>query len=102
MLHVHFSPSQVSSAWLPPPEQELQWVILGVSDQGIGFLPEQVEYLFQPFTQADDSATRRYGGTGLGLAITKEFCELMGGHIHINSTAKQGSTVTLRLPLEIK
>ena len=82
--------------------QDSKWIILGVSDQGIGFPLEHVEYLFQPFTQADDSATRRYGGTGLGLAITKKFCELMGGDIHISSTAAQGSTVTLRLPVEIK
>jgi signal transduction histidine kinase len=83
-------------------KQESQWITLGVSDQGIGFPPEKIEYLFQPFAQADDSATRCYGGTGLGLTITKEFCELMGGHIHINSTVGQGSTVTIRLPLEIK
>ena len=83
-------------------KRESPWLVLGVSDQGIGFPSEQIEYLFQPFTQADDSTTRRYGGTGLGLAITKEFCELMGGQLHISSTAAQGSTVTLRLPLKIK
>ena len=80
--------------------REPEWIILGVRDQGIGFPPEQIEHLFQPFTQADDSATRRYGGTGLGLTLTKEFCELMGGHIHISSVVGQGSTVTLRLPLK--
>lgn len=82
--------------------QEPEWIIVGVRDQGIGFPPEQIEYLFQPFTQADDSATRRYGGTGLGLTITKEFCELMGGFVHISSHVGQGSTVTLRLPLKSK
>jgi signal transduction histidine kinase len=81
-------------------KREPQWIALGVSDQGIGFPSEQIEHLFRPFTQADDSSTRRYGGNGLGLAITKEFCELMGGRIHIHSIAGQGSTVTLRLPLK--
>ncbi|BAP57269.1 histidine kinase [Thioploca ingrica] len=77
-------------------------MLIGVRDQGIGFPPEQIEHLFQPFTQANDSATRRYGGTGLGLTITKEFCELMGGFIHMSSHVGQGSTVTLRIPLKIK
>src|SRR5262249_7076168 len=56
-----------------------------VSDTGIGILPEQMELLFKEFTQADPSATRKYGGTGLGLAISKRFCQMMGGDIRAES-----------------
>ncbi|MBI1876816.1 MAG: HAMP domain-containing protein [Chloroflexi bacterium] len=74
-------------------------VIFRVSDTGIGMTPVQMQHLFQPFSQADASTTRRYGGTGLGLAISHRFCQLLGGDITVESEPGQGSAFTICLPI---
>jgi HPt (histidine-containing phosphotransfer) domain-containing protein len=74
---------------------------LRVADSGIGMTSEQVGRLFQPFSQADNSTTRRYGGTGLGLSIVRRLAELMGGKASVESEAGKGSTFTVSLDLAL-
>ena len=75
-----------------------------VSDTGIGMTPDQLNRIFNPFQQADDSITRHFGGTGLGLAIVHELVLLMGGEITVESTFNKGTTfrVALNLPIVAK
>ncbi|HLH14188.1 MAG TPA: response regulator, partial [Solirubrobacteraceae bacterium] len=78
------------------------WLRFSVADTGIGMTPEQVERVFEPFTQADASTTRKFGGTGLGLAITRRFCQLMGGDVAVESAVGHGTTFTITLPAEVR
>ncbi|MGH7168939.1 MAG: PAS domain-containing sensor histidine kinase [Gemmataceae bacterium] len=74
------------------------WFEFHVSDTGIGITAEQIGRLFQTFSQADASTTRKYGGTGLGLAITRKICQIMGGDVTVKSELGEGSTFTVRIP----
>jgi signal transduction histidine kinase len=82
-----------------PEPEGVDRVIISVRDSGIGMTPEQIAKLFQPFTQADQSTTRKYGGTGLGLTITQRFCRMMGGDVTVRSVPGEGSTFILVLPV---
>ncbi|HLO49318.1 MAG TPA: MASE1 domain-containing protein [Kamptonema sp.] len=79
-------------------QQPTEWIVFSVNDTGIGMNPEQLERVFDPFTQADSSTTKKYGGTGLGLTITHKLCQMMGGDITVKSELNQGSTFTIWLP----
>ena len=76
-------------------------VSITVEDTGIGMRPEQIERLFDDFTQADGATTRQFGGTGLGLAIVRRLVDAMGGQIRVHSQPKQGSTFQVVLPLGV-
>ncbi len=75
-------------------------IVVEVIDTGVGIAPEQQRRLFQPFTQADISTTRRFGGTGLGLSISRRLAQMLGGDLSVRSEAGAGSTFRLSLPMD--
>ena len=80
---------------------DIEWIKFRVSDTGIGITSEQLLKLFQTFTQADTSTTRKFGGSGLGLALTRRFCQLMGGDVQVNSVPGVSSTFTIQVPATV-
>jgi len=93
---ISFSVRQITA----PAGDTRLWCRYDISDSGIGMSPEAIAGLFQRFTQADASTTRRFGGSGLGLSICKHLIDLMGGHIQVESTPAQGSHFWIELPLD--
>lgn len=83
-------------------DQQIQQLRFEVRDSGIGIAPELQQHIFDRFTQADETITRRFGGTGLGLAICKELAAALGGELGLTSTAGSGSLFWLELPLTIE
>ncbi|MGK7913181.1 MAG: sensor histidine kinase [Synechococcus sp.] len=77
------------------------WIECAVSDSGIGMTQAQMDIVFEAFSQADNSTTRKYGGTGLGLAISKQFVEMMGGTVELSSQPNVGSTFTIAFPADV-
>ncbi|MBF0622185.1 MAG: response regulator [Magnetococcales bacterium] len=80
-------------------EERGGWLFLDVNDSGIGLEPEQIGRIFESFTQADGSTTRRFGGSGLGLTISLKLARMMGGAISVRSLPGQGSRFRLLLPV---
>lgn len=80
--------------------EDCNHVLFEVRDSGIGMSEEQLARIFDPFTQADGSTTRKYGGTGLGLSIVRQFVDLMGGNISVESTPDEGTCFQVCLPMD--
>ena len=77
------------------------WAAFDVTDTGIGMTAEQLSRVFESFSQADPTISRRFGGTGLGLTLTRQYCEMIGGLLSVKSTPGQGTTFTLKVPTRL-
>ena len=88
----------VDCVWRDAGSGKVEWMV-AVEDTGIGIAPSEIERLFERFSQADGSTTRRYGGTGLGLAICRQLAGLMGGKVWATSEPGRGSRFVLQVPL---
>ncbi|MDM8565050.1 response regulator [Candidatus Halobeggiatoa sp. HSG11] len=93
---------EVEQEFMQCQDGDRDFIRVEVVDDGIGITQEQQNKLFQPFTQLDASTTRRFGGTGLGLSITKQFIEMMGGSICVDSRFGEGSAFKFYLPINVK
>jgi signal transduction histidine kinase len=80
---------------------DADWIVFDVQDTGVGIAREQLSSIFEPFTQADSSATRRSDGAGIGLAIARRFARLLGGDVSVESALGLGSTFTLRVRADL-
>src|SRR5258708_6536107 len=95
------SVKKASEGWLRSDGKPCMNISIEVKDTGIGIRKEKLQKIFESFTQADTSTTRKYGGTGLGLTISRSLAELMGGHLTVESEPAKGSSFILHLVLEI-
>jgi signal transduction histidine kinase len=93
------SPSSIPTD-APLPEED--YIRFTIHDTGIGMSPDQLTQIFQPFTQADSTTTRKYGGTGLGLTIGQKLSRLIGGEITVHSVLHEGSCFVCTLPRKLK
>ena len=84
------------------PRNGVEGIVFRIADTGVGITAEQQSRLFEAFSQADASTTRKYGGTGLGLAITRRFCLMMGGDVQVASEEGKGSVFTMWLPANVQ
>jgi PAS domain S-box-containing protein len=84
------------------PDNGRVMMVFSVTDTGIGMTSEQMNKVFEAFSQAEAATTSKYGGTGLGLAITRRFCHMMGGDVQVESEKGRGATFTIRLPVTVK